>query len=292
MQHDFTSVKLTSLQIPGSSALESSETLGFVKHGRFFPFETEQDMENVVVFYIGSRALPNLLLALPTTTFKVYDPLLSQNCVSTQTSTINKLIRKRNYFVEKVKDATSIGILVGTLVVQNYLDVIERLKTILRKVHKKFYVVSIGEINPCKLGNFMDIDCFIFVGCPEVVNYYISDESKGQFFQPIVTPYDVELAFCSENVETTSSQPQYIIDWAFLIAKGPPNVKDVQDDVSLITGGLRTTIIPDSVDKTSVNQVINWVGLDDNEESPSTDFSQIHQGRSGIASSYADEPLA
>jgi diphthamide biosynthesis protein 2 len=256
-------------------------------------------MNSTFVFYIGIRALPNLLLALPNSTFKVYDPLLinddnDSDSVSTQTSTINKLIRKRNFYIEKVKDATSIGILVGTLVVQNYLDVIERLKTILRKVHKKFYVVSIGEINPCKLGNFMDIDCFIFVGCPEVVNYYISDESKGQFFQPIVTPYDVELAFCfveSDSSKSTEQQQQYIIDWAFLIEKGPPQVKDVEDDVSLITGGLRTTIIPDSDDKTSTNQVVNWLGLDVNEESPSTNFSQIHQGRSGIASSYADEPV-
>lgn len=292
LQPSFPYLKISCLSIPGAKI---SDTSLIVKHGRVFPIDTLQEMDDTVIFYIGSRALPNLLLALPNSTFKVYDPLLSSDSISTQTSSINKLIRKRNYYVEKVKDATSVGILVGTLVVQNYLDVIERLKTILRKVHKKFYVVSIGEINPCKLGNFMDIDCFIFVGCPEVVNYYISDESKGQFFQPIVTPYDVELAFCEENSASdgqpsTSHQPEYMIDWAFLIEKGLPVVKDVEDDVSLITGGLRTTIVQDSGDKTSANQVINWVGLDVNEESPSTEFGQIHQGRSGIASLYADEP--
>lgn len=194
---------------------------GLIKHGRRIAVDAETDVENDKIFFIGSRALPNLLLDLPKNTFKVYDPAIStMETLSTHTSSINKLIRKRNFYVEKIKDATSVGILVGTLVVQNYLSVIQRLKTILRKVGKKFYVVSIGEINPCKLANFMDIECFVFVGCPEVVNYYLSDESKGQFFQPILTPYDVELAFCSGEDGANLLGQEYIIDWAFLIEKG------------------------------------------------------------------------
>jgi diphthamide biosynthesis protein 2 len=189
-----------------------------VKHGRRIPLDSEEDLEEYKIFFIGTRTLPNLLLDLPRNVFKVYDPLLSPETLSVHMSSINKLIRKRNFYVEKIKDATTVGILVGTLVVQNYLSVIERLKTILKKVGKKFYTVSVGEINPCKLANFMDIECFVFVGCPEVVNYYLSDESKGQFFQPILTPYDVELAFC--DLTSSYTGQEYIIDWTFLIEKG------------------------------------------------------------------------
>jgi len=207
---------LSSLVLPGTRNAVDSNSI--VKHGRRIPSQSDQDVAEFNVFFIGSRTLPNLLLALPQNTFKVYDPRLAPEELSVQTSSINKLIRKRNFYVEKIKDTHSVGILVGTLVVQNYLNVIERLKTILKKVGKSFYTVSVGEINPCKLGNFMDIECFVFVGCPEVVNYYLSDESKGQFFQPILTPYDVELAFCEES-ETYTGQ-NYIIDWAFLIEQG------------------------------------------------------------------------
>lgn len=289
IQSDYPSVSITSLVLPGTHISVEDKARGLIKHSRRFPFE---EKDKITVFYIGSRALPNILLALPTSTFKVYDPIVQTESVSTQTSLIDKLIRKRNFYIEKIKDATSIGILVGTLVVQNYLDVIERLKRIFRQVQKRFYVVSIGEINTCKLANFMDIDCFVFVGCPEVVNYYISDESKGQFFQPIVTPYDVELAFCEEDNLTPAGGQKYCIDWAYLVEKGEPKVKEVLDDVSLISGGMRTTTLQDWGDnKKSANQVVNWIGLDLNEESPSLESGQIHQGRSGIASSYADEPI-
>lgn len=65
----------------------------------------------------------------------------------------------------------------------------------------------------------------------------------------------------------------------------------MEDDMSLITGGLRSSGIRQLNEKASANQVVNWLGLDVNEDSPSIDPSQVHQGRSGIASSYLDEPV-
>jgi len=126
----------------------------------------------------------------------------------------------------------------------------------------------------------MDIDCFVFVGCPEVVNYYISDEAKGQFYQPIVTPYDVELAFCT--TDPTAAVQDYILDWEFLVEKGPPQVKQGEEDMSLISGELRSCNI-------SQEKVI-WTGLDINAESLSTDGTTVHKGLSGIASGYMEEP--
>lgn len=208
--------------MPSTSNSTSTSSAVIVKHNRKIPCDTPEEVDSHKIFFVGQRALPNLLLALPNNIFKVYDPSqTSQESVSTQTSAINKLIRKRSYYVEKIKDVTSVGILVGTLVIQNYLNLIDRLKQILRQAGKKYYVVSIGEINPCKLGNFMDIECFVFVGCPEVVNYYISDESRGQFFQPILTPYDVELAFCEGVAEKWGQE--YVINWTFLVQDGKKN---------------------------------------------------------------------
>ncbi|ODM98356.1 Diphthamide biosynthesis protein 2 [Orchesella cincta] len=278
-------VKMSTLIVPSTSKDKPDAlTSAVIKHNRIIPCETNDELETCNIFFVGQRALPNLMLSMSSNTFKVYDPALtSQESVSTQTSAINKLIRKRSFYVEKIKDATSVGILVGTLVVQNYLSVIDRLKQILKKVGKKHYIVSIGEINPCKLGNFMDIECFVFVGCPEVVNYYISDESKGQFFQPILTPYDVELAFCEGANEAWGQE--YVIDWSFLVAKGEPIVNKVEEDMSLITGGMRSAVINSESD----SGVINWRGLTKQDELMN-DPKVIYEGRSGIASSYSDEP--
>jgi len=244
--------------------------------------------KNRKYFFVGQRALPNLLLGLPNNTFKVYDPAqTSQDSVSVQAAAINKLIRKRSYYIEKIKDAGSVGILVGTLVVQNYLSLIDRLKQILKKAGKTYYIVSIGEINPCKLGNFMDIECFVFIGCPEVVNYYISDESKGQFFQPILTPYDVELAFCEDVTEKWGQE--YIIDWTFLVQDGEPKVKKIEEDVSLITGGMRSAYVATQSTDDKESGVVSWRGLNEKEEDVN-DPNVVYQGRSGVAASYSEEP--
>lgn len=74
-----------------------------------------------------------------------------------------------------------------------------------------------------------------------------------------------------------------------------PKVKQIDDDVSLITGELRSAVInlpasetDISVD-TSSSKVVNWRGLTE-EETDLNDPNVIYQGRSGIASAYSDEP--
>jgi diphthamide biosynthesis protein 2 len=68
----------------------------------------------------------------------------------------------------------------------------------------------VGKLNPAKLANFIEIECFVVVACPE--NSVI--ESK-EFFRPIVTPYELELA-----LQTT--QPSwgrdYVLDFDRLLA--------------------------------------------------------------------------
>lgn len=49
----------------------------------------------------------------------------------------------------------------------NYLPLMSHLRTIIRKAHKKSYTVSVGKPNPAKLGNFLEIECFVLVACPE-----------------------------------------------------------------------------------------------------------------------------
>lgn len=216
LKQDYPLVKKSTLVVPSETL--NTQPGSLIKHNRRIPCDTITEIESYKIFFVGHHALPNLLLELPNNTFKAYDPVASPESLSIHTTNINKLIRKRSFYIERLKDATSVGILVGTLVIQNYLGLIDRLKQIFRHAGKKYYTVSIGEINPCKLGNLMDIECYVFVGCPELVNYYISDDSKGQFFQPILTPYDVELAFCDGVIEKWGQE--YVINWNFLVQDG------------------------------------------------------------------------
>lgn len=41
------------------------------------------------------------------------------------------------------------------------------LRRILSKAQKKCYTISVGKLNPAKLANFMELECFVLVACPE-----------------------------------------------------------------------------------------------------------------------------
>lgn len=94
--------------------------------------------------------------------------------------------------VHKARDAAVFGILIGTLGVgetqlpdvsllthatlhffshnslpAQYLPVITHLRRIIAQSRRKSYTVSVGKLNPSKLANFMEIDCFVLVACPE-----------------------------------------------------------------------------------------------------------------------------
>ena len=55
---------------------------------------------------------------------------------------------------EKIKDAQIIGILIGTVAVDNYMEIINSVKISIMKAGKKYYEVLIGKLNEPKLKNF------------------------------------------------------------------------------------------------------------------------------------------
>ena len=51
--------------------------------------------------------------------------------------------------------------------VASYLPLIARIRQALVRAHKKAYTISVGKLNPAKLANFAEIECFVLVACPE-----------------------------------------------------------------------------------------------------------------------------
>ncbi|KAG6822419.1 Diphthamide biosynthesis protein 2, partial [Arthromyces matolae] len=49
----------------------------------------------------------------------------------------------------------------------SYLPLIRHLRTTLAQHRKKSYTISVGKLNPSKLANFLEIECFVLVACPE-----------------------------------------------------------------------------------------------------------------------------
>ncbi|KAJ3519511.1 hypothetical protein NM688_g9292 [Phlebia brevispora] len=270
--------------------------------------------EKGVILYVGeeSLALTNLLVTHASCEIHSYDP--KTRIARLESSRSNKLLMRRYVAVQKARDADVFGILVGTLGVASYLPLISRLRSLLARAHKKSYTVTVGKLNPAKLGNFLEIECFVLVACPE--NSMI--EAKD-FLRPIITPYELEIALQPEPQWTG----EYILDFGKLALKGieeTPGEGSEDEDrpmFSLVTGQYRSAkrygdhttpttdeaqdgssavvlrnqdgtvaVMPDSA-AAQFLQSRTFRGLETRigEDAPSV----LEQGRSGIARGYEDD---
>ncbi|KAG1824103.1 putative diphthamide synthesis protein-domain-containing protein [Suillus variegatus] len=159
----------------------------------------EDSFTNVIIAYIGGESLnlTNLLITHSHCEVYAYDP--STRSAHLQSHRTNKLLMRRFAMVQRARDADVFGILIGTLGA---------------RAQKKSYTISVGKLNPAKLANFMEIECFVLIACPE--NSVI--DSK-EFLRPIVTPFELEVALQAEG--TWSGR--YVLDFEKILAGDSEN---------------------------------------------------------------------
>ncbi|KAH7886697.1 putative diphthamide synthesis protein-domain-containing protein, partial [Phlebopus sp. FC_14] len=274
------------------------------------------DESDTTIVYIGeeSLTLTNLLMTHSSSEVYSYDP--ATDSVRLESGRTNKLLMRRFATVQKARDADVFGILVGTLGVASYLPLISHLRQMLSKARKKSYTISVGKLNPAKLANFMEIECFVLAACPE--NSVI--EAK-EFLRPIITPFELEVALQVEGTWTG----RYVLDFERLISEYKGECTHYLDDedhdpdqpsFSLVTGKYRHarrfggpsndlsdddaapgTVILRNQDGTVATLTDSaaamflhsrsYQGLDARvgEDAPSI----LEQGRSGIARGYTDD---
>ncbi|KDR72825.1 hypothetical protein GALMADRAFT_73379 [Galerina marginata CBS 339.88] len=287
--------------------------------------ENDIALEHTTIFYVGSESLglTNLLMTNASCNVYSYDPSTEKVIHQSSTGRTNKLLMRRYVAVQKARDADVFGILVGTLGVASYLPLISYIRRLLRRKQKKSYTISVGKLNPAKLANFLEIECFVLVACPE--NSLIEDK---EFLRPIVTPYELEVAMQAEQTWTG----QYVLDFEKLLADATAagsgdEVKDAgtaaeesdpdQPVFSLVTGTYRhAKRYGGESDTTSEQQVVEGVtamvlrNQDDQVAKMSSAAGQflqqrtyqglemrlgedapsvLEQGRAGIARGYQDD---
>ncbi|NXA51251.1 DPH2 synthase, partial [Nothocercus julius] len=279
---------------------------GEVRHlGRRFVVEAPAGLQDCAMFYVGAEglALSSFMLTWNRCPFSSFDP--ATGCGRRETFNVNRALMRRLYLVERARDARVVGILVGTLGVAGYLDVLQHLRELLRRAGKRSYTLAVGKPNPAKLANFPEVDVFVLVACAQNSLLDSSD-----FYRPVVTPYELELA-CNPAREWTGN---YLTDFRDLLPGACAHVElpaaaDAEDaipDVSLITGELRAARLdnppaPSAVlacrDQTRAVAEISpaasflesrsWRGLE--QQLGKTPITKAVQGRRGIAIAYEDE---
>ncbi|XP_056290313.1 2-(3-amino-3-carboxypropyl)histidine synthase subunit 2 [Pseudoliparis swirei] len=206
--------------------------------GRRFSLSSGLSITDYSLFYVGQEGatLRNFMMTWNRCSFCSFDPKTMTG--RTESVSINRALMKRYYTIERAKDANVVGILVGTLGVADYLGIIQQLKETIRGAGKKSYVFAMGKLNVAKLANFLEIDIFVLIACPE--NSLLD---SSEFYKPVVTPFEMEVA-CNKKREWSE---EYVTDFRHLLPGGQSHVplanqqeEGDETDVSLITGALRS----------------------------------------------------
>lgn len=199
--------------------------------------KNNQNTENCICIYIGhdNQSFFNISMSIKCKKWLLFD--IDTNQISEVHAMDTKFIMKRSHYIEKCKDAQTLGIVVGTLTTKGYLDIIKHIQELAMKRGVKTYIMSVGKVNPAKLANFIDIDCFVLIGCSEN-NLYNSRD----FYKPLVSVFEVEMAL---NPAWDRQMPDtYSTDFREVLPEGKlyksSNDAPISEtDVSLVTGKVR-----------------------------------------------------
>ncbi|XP_017847096.1 2-(3-amino-3-carboxypropyl)histidine synthase subunit 2 [Drosophila busckii] len=255
-----------------------------------------------ICIFVGAdnQRFANLSLTTKAAQWHIFDGAIGT--LSAKNPLTAQYIRRRYYYIEKCKDAQTLGLIVATLSAVGYLDVVSRLQTMAKSRGIKTQLISVGRIIPAKLANFMEIDCFVLIGCP-FNNMYNSKE----YYKPIVSVFEAEMAL---NPAWHMKYPDaYVTDFKQLLPEGrsflPFDEAAIpEQDVSLVSGRMRGGVvsangaaeISSNTVATQANMSVmttntgltfedrSWQGLD--PALGQTEPAQLQQGLSGIPTSY------
>lgn len=103
-------------------------------------------------------------------------------------------LRRRYGVLVSLSTAPIFGILVNTLSVKNYLHIVDHVRKQIAAAGKKSYMFVVGKLNAAKVANFSEIEGWVVIGCWES-----SLVDSKEFWKPVITPYELELALQSDD---------------------------------------------------------------------------------------------
>ena len=174
------------------------------------PITTHPDHEdldittNFILLYIGeasSRPFLNVVLRFLSDPIHrpakiwTWSPTNQKICteIFEESDSFQRILNRRYYLVQKAKQCSTFGIIVAHMTEQ-IQEFVSSIRGFLESHHLSYYTFVVGKINPTKLANFPEVDCFIFVACPE---HTLLHNERELYSVPIITPYELLVAFGS-----------------------------------------------------------------------------------------------
>ncbi|KAH8920551.1 diphthamide biosynthesis protein [Atractiella rhizophila] len=231
---------------------------------------TASDSTPPLTIYLGSPTHSYLSYLCSTSTAIItYDPSSASLSTTSQTSRMRQQQLMRRYAaVQKARDSDVFGLLVkgGFGGASGLLPLLEKLRRMLGQRKKKAYTFAVGRVNPAKLANFAEVECYVLIGCGE--SELVWGREKGKDYNvPIITPYELFLALQPEAKSWTG---EYRVDWGWVLEHELDDEEAETEEqnavFSAVTGKLRTRKTFESKDLSAVTQ-----GANEKAESPNID---------------------
>ena len=105
-------------------------------------------------------------------------------------SDIRRQLNRRFFLTQKARDATTFGILVGTLSQRHFASAVASLQKSIQDAKRSCYTFAVGKINGAKLANFGEIDCYVLVACSETSLL----DFERDLHVPVITPLELDVA--------------------------------------------------------------------------------------------------
>ncbi|RMZ80462.1 hypothetical protein DV737_g3039, partial [Chaetothyriales sp. CBS 132003] len=116
-------------------------------------------------------------------------------------SATSRLLRRRYALVTSLSTVSVWGILINTLSVKNYLSMVTHVQRSIAGAGKKSYLFVVGKINVAKVSNFAEVGGWVVIGCWES-----SLIDSKEFYRPIITPFELELALQGDEERQWTGQ--------------------------------------------------------------------------------------
>ncbi|KAL9091385.1 MAG: hypothetical protein Q9159_001469 [Coniocarpon cinnabarinum] len=174
---------------------------------RTTPSKTSNDsLQNWSLYHI-SEPTPSLLLTLASRVRSITfypigntaTPVPQQALEATTAASL----RRRYALLTSLAIVPIFGILVNTLSVRNYMQILRHVKHIIAAAGKASYTFVVGKVNAAKVANFSEVGGWVVIGCWESSLFEAKD-----FWRPIITPFELELALQRDD------QRQWTGEWS------------------------------------------------------------------------------
>ncbi|KNC49219.1 uncharacterized protein AMSG_11863 [Thecamonas trahens ATCC 50062] len=202
-----------------------SEGVTYAMGGFSFTLAHKLDASADAVVFVGagkaadSKLFTALQLNHPGLRFVTVD--VDAGTAALCTGSTSRALMKRYMLIEKVKSAEVIGLLVGTLAVGPYLEMLDELRALIEAAGRSYYTFCVGKVNVPKLANFTEVDVFVVVSCPLTALI-----DSREYIKPLVTPFEAFLALTpgaewTGEYSTDFEQTLAVIEAADAAADGP-----------------------------------------------------------------------